>query len=1021
MGGGQSYDINMIKKYFLFSALYLLVYIPVFSQGTLAWDTIYDSLNNEDDLYGSLMDDNAFSRDVQDLSRKKDRDLRGNGMEFIENKGQIADDLRKLHPDVLFVGTGGGTQVYLRKKGISYLLSSLPEEDDDDDGKKENINVINAGQRVDMDFIGSQWKGSLIKQEETEGYFNYYYPHCPQGITNVKAYNKVTYKNVYANIDIEYDGNKQNGLEYNFYVHPGGDPDDIVIRYSGAENVKVENEKLIVKTTIGIIEEWMPEIYQEINGEKIFLKGRYQFDEKSMQVRIEVDGYDHSRVLVIDPWATYCCGSTGEFSNGIAVDGTGNVLVTGRTHSLDFPATPGAFQTALNAPNSFGKADVFVIKFNEDGKRLWATFYGGSLYDFGGGIAIDKDDNVIITGSTESSDFPVLSAIQTTFAGKRDAFIVKFDADGNRSWASYLGGMDYDDGNNVGTDGNNDILVGGSTMSTDFPVLSAFQNIFAGGNYNGGDLFISKITSSGNLKWSTFYGGESNEHLNGMDVDKAGNIAVVSDFTVSKLIPGISSSSYLPVNSSGAAVIAKFDPNGNNLWATYFLGGTGDIAFDGTGNIITAGKAGQGANPGIPHDSTKALNAPGYADFYAVKFDPSGAPLWARYVGEASDGIVKTAVDERNNIYIFSDVGEIASENFKPKVNSLVTPSCAYQGTYGGNEDVFFAKLGPSGNHICSSFFGGPGEEDVEGYGDFTTHGDHIYFTAKSNMNGAPITPGAFQTTWKNFNIHVAKLCGLGCGSAMIPPDLNSDTTRVCSGQIVNYHGFLTTCDTSFIGTWQWSFPGGNPSVSDLQNPGNIIYNSPGEYPVNLTIKNSCTESTVLKNNYISVNSSGGNSDAGKDIIIKMGESGTLTASGGGSGVEYFWHPSEGLSCTNCPNPIASPNTTTTYYLEAECLNMDSVTVYVQGLFIPNAFTPNGDGMNDVFLPQLGAGSISHYELRIYNRWGELLFNSTSVARGWDAKCRGDFVSEGIYVYVLKAELIDAHPVNETGKVAVIR
>ncbi|MBI4929880.1 MAG: gliding motility-associated C-terminal domain-containing protein [Bacteroidetes bacterium] len=164
--------------------------------------------------------------------------------------------------------------------------------------------------------------------------------------------------------------------------------------------------------------------------------------------------------------------------------------------------------------------------------------------------------------------------------------------------------------------------------------------------------------------------------------------------------------------------------------------------------------------------------------------------------------------------------------------------------------------------------------------------------------------------------------------------------------------------------------------------------------------------------------------NAGTDVSIVQGQNTTLNASGGGI---YNWYPSTGLNCTTCSTPVTSPNTTTTYYVVVSdsfaCGNdTDSVTVFVTPtpvspettLFFPNAFSPNGDGQNDMLYVK---GSIKEMHLEIYNRWGEKVFESSEQNMGWDGKN----APTAVYVYYLKAIMNDGKEIFQKGNISLIR
>jgi hypothetical protein len=201
-------------------------------------------------------------------------------------------------------------------------------------------------------------------------------------------------------------------------------------------------------------------------------------------VKLDADGSD------LD-YATFLGGDSGDEGWGIAVDGTGNAYVTGKTGSTDFPTTTSAFDTSLGGPQ-----DAFVARMNlgDNGQDdlVYATFLGGSGVEDWGGIIVDGDGNAYVTGETRSSDFPTtILAFDTSLNSAPDAFVVKVNADGtDLVYATFLGGSGNDGGRGIAVDGNGDAYVAGITASGDFPTTTlAFDT-----DYNGGsDAFVTKL------------------------------------------------------------------------------------------------------------------------------------------------------------------------------------------------------------------------------------------------------------------------------------------------------------------------------------------------------------------------------------------------------------------------------------------------------------------------------------------------------------------------------------------------
>src|SRR5438105_4311781 len=191
-------------------------------------------------------------------------------------------------------------------------------------------------------------------------------------------------------------------------ILPGADPERIVLGFQGAERLEINAEgELVLHAAGGAIHQRVPVIYQEIDGVRTKIEGRYVLKD-AHRVGFKVAAYDQSRPLVIDPtliYATYLGGNGGEQGIGIAVDAAGAAYVTGGTTSTDFTAGCTAPCTVLDGTLG-GAQDAFVTKINAAGTALvYSTYLGGSSFDWGNGIAVDAAGEAYVTGVTFSRDF----------------------------------------------------------------------------------------------------------------------------------------------------------------------------------------------------------------------------------------------------------------------------------------------------------------------------------------------------------------------------------------------------------------------------------------------------------------------------------------------------------------------------------------------------------------------------------------------------------------------------------------
>ena len=216
-------------------------------------------------------------------------------------------------------------------------------------------------------------------------------------------------------------------------------------------------------------------------------------------------------------YSTYLGGSGFDAGYAIAIDAAGNAYVMGHNYLADFPTTPGAYQTTTH-----GVYDAFVTKLNPSGSGLvYSTYLGGTGDDGGLGIAVDALGNAYVTGTTNSSTFPLQNPRQSTFGGDYDAFVTKLNPAGSALiYSTYLGGSGKEFGRGIAVDPAGNAYVAGQTASADFPTTSgAFQTTYGGSE----DAFIAKISANGSvLVYSTYLGGSGGDAANAIAVDPAG-------------------------------------------------------------------------------------------------------------------------------------------------------------------------------------------------------------------------------------------------------------------------------------------------------------------------------------------------------------------------------------------------------------------------------------------------------------------------------------------------------------------
>lgn len=664
---------------------------------------------------------------------------------FIENKGQVIDQYNHSRMDIDYKIKTPGMSVFIGDAAIHYQWvkqEALPAEEMTPEKMSKN-GPPKAGKadlyRMDVSLVGAN-KNALVIQNESNDYYENYYTE-PIGLKGAVAHSfkRITYKDVYPHIDwVLYINN--GALKYDFVVHPGGNVKDIQLKYGGATKLEMKQGALAATTPMGSITEHKPYSYDAATNQEI--PSSFALNESVLSFNINGTT---SADLVIDPqmdWATYYGGSNAEYSYGDGDDGT-NVYITGWTNSTSNIATSGAYQTSLNSSSS-NAYDAFLAKFSPSGSLLWATYYGGSYYDWGHGVACDPTGNVYMSGSTGSTtNIATTGAHQTTYGGPStasygDDFLAKFSSSGSLLWATYYGGSSNEQYGHVACDLSGNVFLSGWTNSSnDIATSGSYQSSLSGND----DCYIAKFNSSGVRQWGTYYGGSNQEDSWGSACDPSGNV-IICGWTYST--SGIATSGAHQTSLSGSydAFIAKFTSSGSISWGTYFGGSSNeyayDVATDASGNIFavgwtysTNGIATTGAYQTVLNNSTSSLY-----DGFITKFNSSGTQQWGTYYGDAGQEYM-WGVDIGANGYVYCS-------GWTNSTSGIATPG-AYQTVNGGSNDAMFVEFTNSGTRMYATYFGGSNIE--YGYGGVACTPAAVYFSGWTYSSSNIATTGAYQTS----------------------------------------------------------------------------------------------------------------------------------------------------------------------------------------------------------------------------------------------------------------------------------
>ncbi len=589
------------------------------------------------------------------------------------------------------------------------------------------------------------------------GKANYFIGKDPnKWVTGISTFSRVRYHEVYPGIDLVYHGSGQGRLEYDFVVAPGADPERIRLGFTGADRVSVgHGGDLRVRVGGAELVENTPLVYQQVGGSQHQLRGSWVMRGRS-RVGFAVARYDRTVPLVIDPvlsYSTYLGGNSADGGTGIAVDVSGNAYVTGATSSANFPTRAGAFQPA---PAGGAIYNAFVTKLNPTGSAsIYSAYLGGD--SGGSSIAVDASVNAYVTGVTSDTNFPTTAgAFQTALTGFEDAFITKLNPSGSALvYSTYLGGGgEY--GGGIAIDAGGNAYVTGSTDSTNFPITAGAFQATNGGLFNafiaklnspGSALVYSTYLggSTGTFAGVIPGGGST------IAVDAGGN-AYVTGATFDTNFPTTVGAFQ---TTPAGAFVTKLNPSGSALAYSTYLGGGGDqgysIAVDASGDAYVTGFTGSADFPTTAGAFQASLAGPQNA--FVTKLNPSGSALiYSTYLGGSgifcpgSEGLeaggdlgVGIAVDASGNAYV---TGGTPSTNFPTTPDAFQT---ALAGGGCGFGDAFVTKLNPSGSALVYSTYLG---SDGGGSGIAVDASGNAYVTGDTSSTDFPATVGAFQTAF---------------------------------------------------------------------------------------------------------------------------------------------------------------------------------------------------------------------------------------------------------------------------------
>ena len=703
-----------------------------------------------------------------------------NSIRIIENKGQ-------WEPEVLFKATIKNGNIFITKQGIAYSLfdeDALHQRDHD----RKNVDIINR-HAMKVDFVNSNSNPTIIKEQQSSEYYNFFIGSDESKWKNhCYSYEKITLQNIYPYTDLEFIA-QENSFKLNFIVHAGGNPSNIKIKYTGADRLELFNGALNVYTSVGILKEAQPICSQGENT----IESTFNLNQDI--VSYHLSSYNKDEDLIIDPtviFGTYSGSTADNWGFTGTYDLHGNAFSGGTVYEVGFPVTYGAFQISYHDGVYIGgedlARDVGILKYSPDGKQLlFATYLGGSKNEQPHSMICDNSGNLIIMGTTTSTDFPTtLRAFDRTHNGKYDFFVCKLSADGSTLFGSTYVGGSKDDGINsdsthlfynttsrpltynygdqfrgevmIDTFTNNIFVVSTTHSSTNdgFPIVNGFQTTYGGG-YQDGCLF--KLNDSlTSLIFCTYIGGSGSDAAYGITFDNGGNIFVCGGTTSSNLTnTGGSSFNY---HGGTDGFIAKISPYGNSLLSFIYVGTSAYdqaqfIDIDNQQNIYITGQT-TGSFP----TSTGVYKNAGGKQFVAV-YDKNLTTLKLSTVfgtGRTYPDISPSAfmVDVCGRVFVSGWGGWVNTtyNQYTADTKGLPVTANAVQATTDGSDFylIVFAKNLKS--LAYATFYGGPvSYEHVDGGTSRFDKSGMVYQSVCAGCGGNddfPTTTGAWSNTNKS-------------------------------------------------------------------------------------------------------------------------------------------------------------------------------------------------------------------------------------------------------------------------------
>ncbi|MCZ2356091.1 MAG: gliding motility-associated C-terminal domain-containing protein [Bacteroidia bacterium] len=1035
------------------------------------------------------------------------------GFRAIENKGQWAAHIR--YRASLKAGAA-----FFENYGIAFQLAH-PEDLSHENQLRRDAAVRCHGLRLEYISTSPNCEAKGVGADAVR--YHYFTGNDPGHFaTDAQAHAQIVYPDIWPGVHLlweEWAGH----MRYTYTCQRVSDAASIGFRYMGADSVRIDSDgSLRIFTSVRTLTETPPVAWIVPTGqenEKIPVK--IGFCQEEEVIRFCLKGQYPEGKLVIDPtliFSSYTGSVADNFGFTATYDNAGNLYAGGRVYAAGYPVF-GAYQSSFQ-----GMYDAAISKFNASGTQLiYSTYLGGSAGDQPHSLVVNSQDELLVLGTTESNNFPIVQATQPTPGGGYDLFISRFNAAGNQLLAStYLGGAGDDGYNALGLNYNygdeyrgeifvdslDQIFVASNSASANFPVTAGcFQNALSGTQDGIVGSFSPDLFS---VRWLTYLGGANQDAAYGVKVSASGKVLVTGG-TLSPDFPVTSGAFRSTPGGSIDGFASVFSSDGQNLNHSTFIGTSGEeqsyfIQTDEDGGINLYGQS-TGSMPIVGFGGGTLYFNTGGKQFIICLDSTLSTNLFSTVFGAGRQGpdISPTAflVDRCGNIYCsgwgcqFPGTGNTSNQFLN--TTGLPVTMGALKATTDGTDFYLMVLKKHATGLLYGTFLGGNiSKEHVDGGTSRFSPQGIVYHAVCAGCGGNsdfPTTSGVVSNTNNSTN------CNLAAFKVDFEPTSSADfiwqTSSLCPPYSVQF-----TYQGLGADQYSWDFGMGPGDTSNLQNPVQA-FPADGTYDIRMIAREftcmgsdtavktitleqqpfaSWAQEYTLCNPEVKFSYTGPTADSlrwepesgtggtgNPEQVISFPGAGqyvlTLIAWAGGcadtlqdtfrfasappaaftwetdtcsrearffSGVsdslDVMWDFGDGeISDANNPVhqfPKIGQFPVRMYVRSDSCTtvlekSVDLAIPMEQFRFLPNVFTPNGDGFHDFFRPELKKPE--RFEISIWDRWGNLIWSARNPELFWDGKVNGRPAESGVYFFVISS--LNCIGVQETrqGSVTLLR